>query len=120
MNWILAFVGLSVIFLSKYQNRSTKTKPNFNYWINDNWVELVQGMLVTFLFMFVLQLTTFNNDSFSEWFFSLLNKVFKFETPPDVILPAKEVISVLIGWGATGVVYWLNRRKSKWAVKKEV
>jgi len=119
MNWILALVGLAVIFLSRYASRSTKTEPSISFWWRDNWVELIQGLLVTFLFMVILQLTSFNNESFSTWFMALVKRLLNFDLPSDVILPAKEVISALIGWVATGAVYWLNKRKSKWTIKKK-
>lgn len=115
--WILAICGLAIIFLSKFANRSTENAPSLAYWWNDNWVELVQGVLLTLSFMLILQLTTFENTSFTAWLSRLVMKIFNFELPGEMVLPAKEVLALLIGWMSTGVVYWLNKRKAKWTLK---
>jgi len=114
MNWILAFAGLAIIFLSKYASRSTKTEPSFKFWWNDNWVELVQGLLLTFCLMVILNLTTFDNTGFTIW---LSEKFVKL--PEGTELPAKEVVSLALGWLATWAVYWLNKRKAKWTLKNK-
>ena len=53
INWLLAFIGLTVYFLIRYNGRRNKTKFSFKFWFKDNWVEFAVSVLATFALMII-------------------------------------------------------------------
>ena len=115
MNWILAFTGLLIYFLSRYANRSNKSNPSLKFWWKDNWPEFTQSILWVFALMSILTSDNAVVDSrrFQDW----INKYINF--PDGMVLPAKMVISFLLGLFISKIQYWYNKSKEKWSIMKD-
>lgn len=103
---ILATLGLYITFMRKYRSRSKKDSFSFKYWINDNWVELSQSVALLTAMLIIL----ISNDAVVN-----LDTVFeKIPFPGEFHFPGKEVLSFLLGFAITEIMYWLNNRKKRW------
>jgi len=106
--WTLAIIGIAINFLAKFNAR--KVRKNFDpiFWIKDNWPELVQALLWVIAFMIMIT----SEDAVID--FTWVEKY-----PIISQLPAKMVASIGIGYFCTDFVYWINKKKSKYAKDKE-
>lgn len=108
INWILNLIGITIYFLGKYKKRTFKTKPSFRFWISDNWVELLQTLLLNIAIMIIISLpdVVIKIDSFIREFVPI-----DFEITPMV---GKAIASFATGWFFTFVIYRsVNSKKQK-------
>lgn len=104
---LLGLLGLYVTFMRKYVSRVNKQKElSISYWFKDNWQELSQS-LAFFIAIMIIMVDNSTLVNIDQWF----NEKF---FPGLFELPAKEILSFLIGWGINEIVYVMNRKKRDW------
>ena len=98
-------MGIAIYFLGRFSKRRNKTKANLVFWLKDNWVELLQTYLINAAFMIILMMpqVIINIDKF-------VNEYVPFDV---VVVPlvAKMVISFLLGWVFTAIIYRIVKSK---------
>jgi len=108
INILLAILGLYITFTRKFVLRKSKNQFSFIFWLKDNWVELSQSLalLISLMVLLVLEDTVIN-----------LNKI---NIPlGEASVSPKPLLSFLLGFSVTEIMYWLNNRKKHWIKKKE-
>lgn len=102
-NWILAFLGLAIYFLMRYNYR--KNRANFNpiFWIKDNWTEFLLSVLATLALMMI-----FTDPETSIDIHQVVEKI-----PFITSLPVIKVLSLLAGFGNTYLFYNLVKVAKK-------
>lgn len=117
MEWILAFCGITIDFIGRYDKRKNKTKnPSFTYWIKDNWAETVQSLLFVIVVLLILNNpeTVVDSPAVTKWFNTLFAVL-----PDGVIFPGKLLLSFIFGLTVNALVYKYNKRKEKWILSKQ-
>lgn len=98
---ILNLMGIAICFLTKYSNRRDQDKTfSLNFWIKDNWPELV----ITFLIDASILLLVMTGD--------VELNITKF-LPEWVASAGALAISFAIGVGLAAVVYEIIKTKTK-------
>jgi sterol desaturase/sphingolipid hydroxylase (fatty acid hydroxylase superfamily) len=112
MTWILAILGLYITFMRKYVARRNKQGFNFEYWIKDNWPELSQSVALLLACMIILV----SKDSIID-----LNAwmAHKFPALSESSFNWKWIVSFLLGFSITEIMYWLNKRKRNWTKENQ-
>ena len=104
VNWILNTIGILVYFITKYANRTYKTRFSFKFWLKDNWPELSTTMLINIaLMMLLMQPET--NINIDEWL--------KANVPFALQIGIKPAFSLLLGLGFSAGLYELFKQKTK-------
>ena len=104
INWILAFLGIMMFFITKYAKRNSKHKAfSFGFWLADNWEETVVSIMATFvlMIMFLSPEAQFDTNAFFE------------KVPFITALPTKMVVSFLAGFSNSFLIYAMFRNKTK-------
>lgn len=89
-----------------YGTRKKNDNFSFEFWIKDNWPELVGSTVVLIAFMMILVSDEAVID-IQPWLDTL-------PFPGTLIIPAKRLISLGLGLGITEIVYLINKKKKKW------
>lgn len=110
----MMFLGIFINFLAKYRLKSNEDNFNVKYWFKDNWPELLQSTLFStaIVFLFVHPDTTVNPEELYKWLQRFL------PLPEGVIFPMNLFIPFIIGLTINNIVYWYNKKKEKWSIKK--
>lgn len=102
INWILAFLGIAIYFISKYIGRSNKEKTfSFGFWIKNNWDKSMVSALATIALM-LLFLSPDAQFDFSDFFGKI---------PGVISLPVKGILSLGSGLFNSVWVYALFKTK---------
>ena len=114
MEWIMALLGISIDFLARYSARRKKTQFSFTYWVKDNWVETVQSLILLAALMLFVTHSDFSiePEKFQEWLGTFL------PLPDGILFPMALFVPFIVGLFVNQLVYFLNKRKEKWAAKK--
>lgn len=112
----MALLGILIDFLSKFANRSKKGNFDIKYWWKDNWIEFTQSLIVVAALMFIITHPDFvvNPEAFQKWLSGFL------PIPDGVIFPMTLFIPLIIGLMTNKIVYWYNKKKENWAIKKQI
>ena len=97
-------IGILTYFISRYANRTNKTKFNSKHWVNDNWPELASTLLVNIALMLLLMQPE-TNINIDEWL--------KANVPFALQIAIKPLFSLLLGLGLSAFLYNLFRKKVK-------
>ena len=99
--WFLFLLGTLAYFVRKYIFRSKKTVGfSFKFWLKDNWPELL------FAFIFDLAAIIILLDPETSIDLNTLQWV-----PAGMILPAKMIMSFVIGYGGAYGIYQVFKKK---------
>lgn len=107
INWILNLIGIVAYFIGRYSNRKNKTiKRSASFWLNDNWPELTQTLLLNIALMIILEMDAVEVK---------LDSFFSENIPYISIDPAvgKAIIALGLGLGLTALIYSAFRKKVK-------
>ena len=107
MNWVLNLIGIFGYFLGRYSKRKNKTKLSGRFWISDNWVELVQTLLLNITLMLIINM---NGVSFD------IAKYVGQYLPVDITIAqdvTKAAMSAALGWFLTAFIYNIIKSKTK-------
>lgn len=99
MKILLNILGILIYFLNRYNNRRSKDKSfSINFWVKDNWPELLIVILVDISIMLLLLLNDISIDA-AQFLPTWLVKV------------GDLGISWLIGLGLASLIYSIFRKK---------
>lgn len=114
MEWIIALLGISFDFLSRYKAKTKKEPWEFSYWIKDNWLETVQSIILVTVLLIAFTHADFsiNPEEFHKWLGNFIS------LPDGVLFPISVLVPFIIGYGANALVYRANKRKEKWIIEK--
>jgi hypothetical protein len=102
MNWLLNILGILIFFLNRYNKRTLKTKAfSFNFWIKDNWNELITIFLLDIALMLLL-LGPGTEVNFDD----LLSKL-----PFGLKVAGEPLLSFLLGLGLSNLFYSIFKKK---------
>jgi hypothetical protein len=107
MTYILAILGITINFLSKFNARTKNDNFNVEFWIKDNWPELTQSLLFVVAIMIMLDKAEFQTGDFYTWLGSIL------PVPGGVIIPVQMILPFLLGLSVNHIVYWYNKKYLK-------
>ena len=104
VNWILNTIGILVYFITKYANRTYKTRFSFKFWLKDNWPELSTTLLINIALMLLLMQpeTNINIDDF-----------LKENVPFALQIAIKPLFSLLLGLGLSAFLYGMFKKKTR-------
>lgn len=102
INWVLAFLGIAIYFISKYIGRTNKEKSfSFGFWMKNNWHKSLVSALCTVALM-LLFLSPEAQFDFKDFFSKI---------PGVISLPAKGILSLGAGLFNSIWVYALFKTK---------
>jgi len=107
INWILNLIGIFAYFLNRFNNRKNKTKLNFNFWLNDNWPELFQTLLINVGLMLLLSMKGAG---------AVVDKFLETGLPWNITIDptlGKAIIAFALGLGLTSLIYSVFKAKVK-------
>lgn len=104
INWLLNTIGMLIYFISKYANRTNKTKFSSKFWFKDNWPELASTLLINIALMLLLMQPETNIN---------IDDLIKEHVPFDLQVAVKPLFSLLLGLGLSAFLYSLFRKKVK-------
>ena len=110
-NWTLAGLGLIFTFARMYGSRKKKDNFDLKFWIRDNWPELVQSTALLIALMMILV----SDEAIID-----IQPILDRWTGHSVVLPTKQVLSLLLGWGITEIIYFTNKKKKQWVENKQL
>jgi purine-cytosine permease-like protein len=99
MKIVLNILGILIYFLNRYNNRRSKDKSfSINFWVKDNWPELLIVLLVDISIMLLLILNDISIDA-AQFLPTWLVKI------------GDLGIAWLIGLGLASLIYSIFRKK---------
>ena len=104
INWILNIIGMLIYFISKYANRTHKTKFSSKFWFKDNWPELASTMLINIALMLLLMQPE-TNINIDDWL--------KANVPFALQIAIKPLFSLLLGLGLSALLYGMFKKKTR-------
>jgi len=97
---ILNFLGITIYYLNRFENRGDKSRFNLAFWLKDNLIGLIIILLLDLSFM-ILLLHPETSDIFGRWV----------NTTVPIGVVAKPFLAFLLGLGLTGGLYELIKKK---------
>ena len=93
-----------IYFISKYANRTHKTKFSSKFWFKDNWPELASTMLINIALMLLLMQPE-TNINIDDWL--------KANVPFALQIAIKPLFSLLLGLGLSALLYGMFKKKTR-------